>query len=433
MICKYRSSILVLIMVLLIFFTDIVDVLSKQNIKNTNDNQVILVFRYDDYSSKSATYLEQQIIDLFKEHHLALTIGVVPYVSAGPEIDRHPQEVLPLSPAKTEILREARRAGTVDVALHGYTHVNIRPQSWRKATEFAGLDYQSQYLKIREGKNFLEKALGASIDTFIPPWSTYDANTLLALEQLKFRGISANLSGYDNPSCPLKFLPCTSSLMELPDVLRYAQRHGKDPQIVCVLFHEYDFREINYEVRGETKQIRFQDFVEIIKFIASQKYIKVRTIDQLIRENVDLSVERYINNKYYLRLAHMKPAFWPPHYGIYAPSGVAHDFRMKNIFMNINVNRINNILMVASFYLIILLISIAISYCIGCLFYRFTSTLPILHSLNKYICILLLLFLLGYGIFIIRIHYSVLIPAVSLLGASIGLLISFPKKKTRNI
>ena len=99
---------------------------------------------------------------------------------------------------------------------------NIRPHSLRKATEFAGLDYQSQYLRLREGKNFLEQTLAAPIETFIPPWSTYDANTLLALEALKFRGISANLSGYDNPSCPLKFLPCTCSLSELPEVLRYA-------------------------------------------------------------------------------------------------------------------------------------------------------------------------------------------------------------------
>ena len=145
------------------------------------------------------------------------------------------------------------------------------------------------------------------------------------------------------------------------------QRHGQYPQIVCVLFHEYDFREINYAVGSETKQIRFQDFVEIIQFVASQKHIKVRTIDQLIRENLDLSVERYINNKYYLRLAHLKPAFWPPHYGVYVPSGTAYDFRIRNIFKNLNVNRIYNISMVAAFYLIILLIFITIAWVIGLL------------------------------------------------------------------
>ena len=423
---------MVLIMVLLILFTDIVYVPSKQNIKNTNNNQVIVVFRYDDYSSKSATYLEQQIIDLFKKHHLALTIGVVPYVSAGPERDHYPQGVIPLSPAKAEILREARRGGTVDVALHGYTHLNLRPHSLRKATEFAGLDYQSQYLRIREGKNFLEQTLAAPVETFIPPWSTYDANTLLALENLKFRGISANLSGYDNPSCPLKFLPCTCSLSELPEVLRYAQRHGQYPQIVCVLFHEYDFLEINYAVGKETKQIRFQDFVEIIQSVASQKHITVRTIDQLIRENLDLSVERYINNKYYLRLAHLKPAFWPPHYGVYVPTDTAYDFRIRNIFKNLNANRIYNISMVAAFYLIILLIFIGITYIIGLFFFRFISASQIIYALITCSCVSLLLFLLGYDIFVHRIHYTVLIPAVSLLGASIGLWISFPKKRARN-
>lgn len=423
---------MVLIMVLLISFTDIGYGPSKQPIKITPDNQVILVFRYDDYSSKSATYLEQQIFKLFKEHHLALTLGVVPYVSTDPEINHYPQGVIPLSPAKVEMLREAQRAGTVDVALHGYSHLNIRPHSWRKATEFAGLDYQSQYLRLREGKNFLEQTLAAPIETFIPPWSTYDANTLLALEALNFRCISANLSGYDNPSCSLKFLPCTCGLSELRQVLSYAQRHGQYPQIVCVLFHEYDFREINYAVGRGTRQIGFQDFVEIIQFVASQPHITVRTIDQLIKENLDLSVERYINNKYYLRLAHLKPAFWPPHYGVYEPSSTAYDLRMRNIFNNFNVNRIYNISTVAAFYLTILFAFITISWVIGFLFFRFISASQIIYSLIQCIFITLLLLLIGCGIFIRVIHYTVLIPAVSLLGASMGLWISFPKKKARN-
>jgi len=377
--------------------------------------------------------LDKKVIDLFKEHHLALTIGVVPFVNAGLEVDRPPQEVLPLSPAKAEMLREARQAGTVDVALHGYSHHNVQPRFARKATEFAGLDYQSQYLRIREGKNFLEKILGAPIDTFIPPWSTYDANTLLALEKLKFRGISANLSGYDNISCPLKFLPGTCNLMELPDVLRYTQRHSTYQQIVCVVFHEYDFHEINYQVDDATKQMKFQDFSEIIKFVASQKYIKVNTIDQLISENIDLSVERYINNKYYLRLAHVKPEFWPPHYGVYVPTGIAYDFRMRNIINKYSINIINNILMVASFYLAILLIFIAVFYGVGFLLNNFINKSQTLYSLLEYNCILLSLLITSYVIFIVRIHYTLLIPAVSLLGALIGLWISFPRQKTKNL
>lgn len=430
---KYHLLVVLLIILLALSIYYIISVTSQRDVNDNEINKIILVFRYDDYSSRSATYLDQKIIDLFKEHHLSLTIGVVPYVNAGRELDRNPQEVIPLSPAKAEILRLARRAGTVDVALHGYSHHNVRQRSASKATEFAGLDYQSQYLRIREGKDFLEKIIAAPIDTFIPPWSTYDANTLLVLEKLKFRCISANLSGYDNPACPLEFLPGTCSLMELRDVLRYAKRHAAYQQIICVVFHEYDFREINYEVDNETKQIKFQDFSEIIKFVATQKYIKISTIDQLIRENIDLTAERYVNNKYYLRLAHLKPALWPPNYGVYVPSSIAYDFRFRNIFSNININIIQNILMVASFYVTILLTFIIISYGLGLLLFKFISALHILHSLAKYGCILLPSLLIGYVLFILRIHYTVLIPAVSLLGVFIGLWISFPKKKTTNV
>jgi hypothetical protein len=432
MIRKYRFPLMVFLMVLFISFTDIGYVPSKQRRQVTYDRQVILVFRYDDYSSRSATYLEQQIFDLFKKHHLALTVGVIPDVSTPPDRDHHPQGVIPLTPAKAELLRAAQRAGTVDVALHGYAHLNLRPHSWRKATEFAGLDYQSQYLRLREGKNFLEQTLAAPIETFIPAWSTYDANTLLALEALKFRCISANLSGYADPACSLKFLPCTCGLRELRQVLTYAQRHGAYPQIVCVLFHEYDFREINYAVDAGIKQISFPEFAELIQFVASQPHLTVRTIDQLVGENLDLSVERYINNKYYLRLAHVKPAFWPPHYGVYEPSGTAYDLRMRNIFKDFNVNRILNAIMVAAFYLVILCIFLTISWVVGFIFFRYISTSSTIYSLVQCSCISFILLLIGCGIFLRIVHYTILIPVVSLLGASMGLWISFPKKKARN-
>jgi peptidoglycan/xylan/chitin deacetylase (PgdA/CDA1 family) len=429
---KYRFPLMIVMMVLFISFTDIGYVPSMQRRKVTYDHEVILVFRYDDFSSKSATYIEQQIFDLFKKHHLALTLGVVPYASTAPEINHHPQGVIPLTPAKIEMLRQAQGAGTVDVALHGYSHLNLRPHSWRKATEFNGLDYQSQYLRLREGKDFLEQRLGTPIETFIPPWSTYDANTLLALEALKFRGISANLSGYDNPACSLKFLPCTCGLRDLRQVIEYAQRHGAYPQIVCVLFHEYDFREINYAVGREIKQIGFQDLVDLVQWVAARKHITVRTIDQLFKGNIDLSVQRYINNKYYLRMAHLKPAFWPPHYGVYEPSSTAYNFRMRNVFKDFNVNRIYNITMVAAFYLVILWIFLVVSWAVGCLFFRYISASPAIYSFAQCSCISLIMMLIGCALFLRVIHYTILIPAVSLLGASLGLWISFPKKRARS-
>lgn len=411
----------------------IVFICSESRGDDNNKRQITLIFRFDDYSSRSATHMEQRIIDLFAEHRLSLTIGVIPYVCAGFVKDTRPQEVMALSPAKAEILRQAVRAGTVDVALHGYSHQSRHDLAAGKPTEFAGLDYQSQLLKLREGKTLLEKLLAVPIDTFIPPWSTYDANTLLALEKLNFQCISATLSGYDSPSATLKFLPATCELLELRQVLTYAQRIAAYYPTVCAVFHEYDFREAYYEADGGKGQMRFQDFEDLIAWVASQKNIRVRTMDQVIKENVDLSVTRFINNKYYLRLAHLKPAFWPPHYGVYAPSDTAFDIRMRNIFKNINVNRIKNILAVASFYLIIFIITAIISFLIGLLIFRIIPVSILLYSLIKYGCAAMSLLLVIYLIFFARIIYTALIPMVALLGTFMGLWISFPKKKIKAI
>ncbi len=392
-----------------------------------NHNSVTLIFRYDDYSSKSATYLDEKVIDLFKKYHIAFTVGVIPYVASGVIQNPRPQDVIVLSQPKVDMLLNAIHAGTLNVALHGYSHHNINRSFLNKPTEFAGLDYDSQFLKIREGKLFLEKTLGVSIDTFIPPFGTYDANTLLALEKMNFLCLSSNLSGYASPSATLKFLPNTCELGQLRKVLSYAQRISYSQPIVCVVFHEYDFSEINYEVSDGTMQLTFQDFEALIKWITLQKDIEIKTIDQVIKEQVDLSAGRFINNKYYIRLAHLKPAFWPPHYGYYLPSANAYDLRIRNIFINYNIDRLLNILLVASFYGIIMAAFGLMSWIAGFIFFKLISMPPFIYYFIKYGNYLLILLMMIYGIFVTQIHYRVLIPLVSLLGILMGFWVSFPK------
>jgi peptidoglycan/xylan/chitin deacetylase (PgdA/CDA1 family) len=391
-------------------------------------NGITLVFRYDDYSSRSSTYLDRKVIDLFQKNHLALTIGVVPYVTAGPVIDPGPQEVVALVHPKVKILREAIRSGTVDVALHGYAHHNINRSRLSKPSEFARLDYDSQFLKIKAGQDFLEKTFEVPVDTFIPPYGTYDANTLLALEKLNFRCISSNLSGYASPATPLKFLPNTCELSQLRDVLRYAQRLADVKPIVCVVFHEYDFSEIGYPVSNPQGQLNFRDFEDLVQWVVLQKDIQIKTIDQVVKENVDLSVTRFLNNKYYLRLAHLKPAFWPPFYGYYLPADQAYNLRIRNVFKNYNVNRTRNILAVAAFYGMMAIGWALIAWLTGVIVFRRLSPPPFLSYSGRYGGALLVLFLILYGIFSSSICYTVLIPLVSLAGILTGLAVACPKR-----
>ena len=384
-------------------------------------SQITVVFRYDDYSSRSATSVEQNIFELFAEHRLALTVGVIPYICAGSVRDSAPQELIALTPDKAETLRQFIRRGTVNAALHGYAHQSNRDYGRGKPSEFVGSDFHSQLLKLKEGKVFLETSLEAPLDTFIPPWSTYDANTLLALEKLDFKCLSGVLSGYSNPTTQLKFLPATCELTEARQTLTYALRIAAYSPLVCVVFHEYDFKaENNAGVAGK-EDLRYQELVDLVRWIKAQKNMRVCTIDQLVQSNMDLSVDRFNNNKYYIRLAHLKPAFWPPYYGVYAPSYTAHSIRMTNIFKDININRFTNIFFISSFYLVILGISAGITFLLGLLIFKIFPPPYYLYKLLNTSCILVFLFFILYLILVVHIRYMILIPLVTLEGIIIGL------------
>jgi peptidoglycan/xylan/chitin deacetylase (PgdA/CDA1 family) len=396
------------------------------------NNYVTLVFRYDDYSSKSATSIDKEVIELFKKHHLAFTIGVVPFIAAGDIQEEIPERDIPLTQAKIAILRRALRSGTVDIALHGYSHHNFNQGLLRKPSEFAGVDYESQLLKLRAGRRFLEKHLGVNVDVFIPPFDTYDTNTLWALEKLHFRCIAAKLSGVDLPSTNLDFLPYTCELPQLRAVLKRAEQVKGEQPIVCVVFHEFSFSEIKYATPGQQHKISFAEFAALLQWITHQKAIKVKTIDQLIKEHVDLSVGRFINNKYYLRLAHLKPAAWPPYFGYYLPISNAYPYRIRNMFNNLYLDRIKDTLYVASFYGIILAGFWLLFLIMGLIVFRFVSIPVFLSSFLKYSIYLLILSGMLYGIFITKIRYTVLIPLASLLGILAGLWVAAGLSKYRH-
>jgi peptidoglycan/xylan/chitin deacetylase (PgdA/CDA1 family) len=254
---------------------------------NLEQRLITVAFRYDDYSSWSPTDLEVKLINTFQKYNIPCTFGVVPYISSNPEVpDLDPQRVFPLTLGKANILNGAIKAGTLEVALHGYSHCTIRIRGVdTNYTEFSGLDYNSQIKKIAEGKGLLEKMLGVRITTFIPPWNTYDMNTIRVLEELGFRTISADNAGVIGESSQLKFLPFNCDLLNLKDAVESARKISDVRPVIVVLFHAFDFLEIERE-RGK---LTYQDFVELLNWVISQNDIHVGTIG----ENVDSY--RFIN------------------------------------------------------------------------------------------------------------------------------------------
>lgn len=73
------------------------------------------------------------------------------------------------------------------IALHGYDHVYITPESgflpFNKQSEFAGLSYESQEEKIKAGWKILQKEK-IKCNIWVAPSHTFDKNTLTALEKV---------------------------------------------------------------------------------------------------------------------------------------------------------------------------------------------------------------------------------------------------------
>jgi peptidoglycan/xylan/chitin deacetylase (PgdA/CDA1 family) len=249
--------------------------------------RILVVLRYDDYSQQSPTDFEVDLIRALREHRASCTFGVIPHVATGDRRVVSPCPTLPLDPRKTDILKEAMDAGVVDPALHGCSHQTVRPgDDW---TEFAGLDRAAQSEKICAGRDLLEQALGTRVTTFIPPWNSYDLNTLAVLEEQGFSLISADMKGPVTKSVSLKFLPCTCGLPAVKGVVTAARQIPQSPAVMVVLFHAYDFREIE----AERATLTWRAFLSLLQWLASQDDVLITSLAQAAQRIDDLSARRF--------------------------------------------------------------------------------------------------------------------------------------------
>ena len=138
-------------------------------------SKICVVFRYDDFTAKSPKNVEEKLFSEFSKFDLSITVGIVPFLTAGKYHDPNEQNTLKFSDTKIQFLKEFIKNGTVDPALHGFNH-----KSWtgtRPHSEFMGQSSIKQCLMINEGKKEIENLFETDIEIFIPPWNTYDKNT----------------------------------------------------------------------------------------------------------------------------------------------------------------------------------------------------------------------------------------------------------------
>jgi peptidoglycan/xylan/chitin deacetylase (PgdA/CDA1 family) len=370
------------------------------------NQEITVVFRYDDYSTHSNTSCEVKLIDTFQRYDIPCTVGIIPYLTSGDVHDAGSQERIPLSEEKAQILKTAMASGIIEPALHGYSHQTIQDCSGatRKCTEFSGLSYEKQLEKIVEGKKLLEDNLDTEITIFIPPWNSYDRNTLKCLEKLDFNCISTDLRIAPEGNTTLTFVPAITTISELRQAVNSA-RHSSDPHpVIVVCIHSYDFAEISAD-RGETTN---QEFFDLISWISTQKDVRVTSMSQLTEEN-DFDASRVKENRGYHSFIHLIPPFLVRSMHL---DGVYFSSLYLSPLMNIGIYSI-----VLSFTLLILLTSALITFFIGTpLFQRF----PALGTFCQYFFPVLFVFLLIYVFKNLSIGYLGLIALTFTFGMNLG-------------
>ena len=172
------------------------------------------IIRFDDINPKMNWERFNKLKSIINKHKIKSIIGVVPKCE-DKEISKFPEYHNYLSD-----LQKMKLEGDF-IAQHGYTHIpdsrNKGLFGNQKRSEFAGLNYQTQYERIYKGKNILIKnKLWQPI--FMAPYHTFDNITLEVLKKLDFKLITDGFARYPFELNGLKLIPQLSS-MPLPTFL----------------------------------------------------------------------------------------------------------------------------------------------------------------------------------------------------------------------
>lgn len=242
-------------------------------------HKVTVVFRYDDYSGTSPLWLEKSIFEEFARRKLSLTVGVIPFIrSDGRNIS--------LDSAHVETLARYARSGTIEIALHGYTHRGVNQY---EPTEFAGVGYARQVEMMRRGRDELVRLVGIAPRTFIPPYNSYDANTIRAAHAAGMVHVSAAFGGPTGRG--LIWLPQTSEMREAREAVNKAERLVFADPFVVVVVHAFDFKEVS-PTRGVTTLPEFGAF---LTELAGRADVRVADIASAARGK-DFSASTYEGN-----------------------------------------------------------------------------------------------------------------------------------------
>ena len=176
-------------------------------------------------------------------------------------------------------LKNRIKRDEIEIALHGNNHEdnNLYSKSFlleHIASEFAGLDYLSQLSRIKKAKYSLDSLLNINVNIFIPPFNTYDDNTLKSLDSLNFRIISAGKTG-STLSSKISYIPYT--IDDLTQVVNVIRENKNSNGLIVVMLHPYSIIGDSYNPYriSDSNRITFKKLELLLNWITSQSYVNV--------------------------------------------------------------------------------------------------------------------------------------------------------------
>jgi len=200
-----------------------------------------VVLRYDDFSAGSRTETERTLFKLAQELGTGVLVGVIPFSPAAGQKQELPaaEPDLALPPEKLALLKEYAAQKVIEIGIHGFVHADNRAAT--RASEFAGLPLERQYQMLRTAKAAMESAAGSKARLFIPPFNSYDENTLRALDRAGYTLLSAGAGGPVLDQGGLAYLPGGPYPQRLKAAIVTALARGHTDALVVSTMHPYDF------------------------------------------------------------------------------------------------------------------------------------------------------------------------------------------------
>ena len=217
-------------------------------------NNLQVVFRYDDFFLRNDT-LDDAVVQIFQKNKIPLVLGIISYNLEEKLIFQNNYTLL-------LVLKNGVKNKSIEIAQHGFNHQEIIEG------EFKYFSKSEQHRRIFKAKVKLDSIFETNIVTFIPPWNTYDENTLTVMQEMGLKNLSSALcekQAWSNPN--INYYPMTiENFGTLFSVLEHNKtRNG----VAVVMFHHYSFNK-NFTLKqldNTLKKIQKLNYVKCLTFI----------------------------------------------------------------------------------------------------------------------------------------------------------------------